>query len=113
MTGIDHVYCKHYYPVAAVVHGLYSVRVPDKANFAPTIVGRLHCMVQRVIGHFEVALRSQSLTDTRRKEIQEWEARVHDHRATVDDVAIIEKTLTNAVVLKDIAGEDIYNSGKD
>ena len=89
LTGIDHVYFKHYYPVAAVVHGLYLVREPDKANLASMMVGRLHGMVQRVIGHFEFALRSQSLTDTRRKETQEWEARVHDHGATVNDVGMI------------------------
>ena len=48
---------------------------------------------RRVIGHFEVTLRGQRLTDIRRKKIQEWEVRVHDygHGAIVDDVAILEK----------------------
>ena len=43
--------------------------------------------------HFEVALRGQRLTDIRRKKIQEWEVRVHNHGAIVDDVAILEKRL--------------------
>ena len=83
LTAIDHVYYQNYYTVAAVVYGLNPIREPDQANLVPMRVGRLHCMAQRVIGHFQFALRGQRLTDIRRKKIQEWEARVHDHGATV------------------------------
>ena len=52
------------------------------------------------------------LTPTRRQKIQEWEEGVHKSGATVEDVADLEKILKRAIVLRDIAGEDIYNSGK-
>lgn len=42
----------------------------------------------------------------------EWEERVHETGATVDDVADLEKILKKAIILQDIAGEDIYNSSK-
>lgn len=32
--------------------------------------------------------------------------------ATVDDVAVLEKILKRAIILKDIAGENIYKIGK-
>ncbi|MEW8688960.1 MAG: hypothetical protein AB2556_24340, partial [Candidatus Thiodiazotropha sp.] len=67
---------------------------------------------QRVVEHFEGALRGQGLTQTRRQKIQEWEGRVHADGATVYEVADLEKILKRAIVLKDIAGEDIYNSGR-
>ena len=41
-----------------------------------------------------------------------WEERVHESGATVDDVAELENILKRAIVLRDIAGEDIYNSRK-
>ena len=69
-------------------------------------------MAQRVMEHFERALRGQGLTPIRRQKIQEWEQRVHMTGATVDDVADLEKILKRAIILRDIAGEDIYNSGK-
>ena len=78
-TGIDHVYYKDYYPVTAEVYGMYPIREPDQANLAPIRVGRLRCMAEREIGHFEVTLRDQRLTDIKRTKIQEWKARVHDH----------------------------------
>ena len=62
--------------------------------------------------HFEGALRGQGLTPTWRQKIQEWEERVHETGASVDDVAELEKILKRAIILRDIAGEDIYNSGK-
>ena len=69
-------------------------------------------MAQRVVEHFEGVLRGQGLTPTRRKKIQGWEERVHESGATVDDVAELENILKRAIVLRDIAGEDIYNSRK-
>ena len=57
-------------------------------------------------------MRGQGLTPTRRQKIQEWEERVRDTGATVDDVAKLEKILKRTVILKDIAGKDAYNSGK-
>ncbi|MEW8689351.1 MAG: hypothetical protein AB2556_26305, partial [Candidatus Thiodiazotropha sp.] len=61
---------------------------------------------------FEGALRGQGLTPTRRHKIQEWEERVHRGGATRDDVAELEQVLKKSIVLRDIAGEDIFNSGK-
>ena len=69
-------------------------------------------MAQRVVKHFEGALRGQGLTPTWRHKIQEWEEKVHETGATVDDVAELEKILKRAIILRDIAGEDILNSGK-
>ena len=68
-------------------------------------------MAQRVVEHFEGALRGHGLTPTRRLKIQEWEARVHETGATVQDVARLEKILKKPGILRNIAGEDIYNSG--
>ena len=84
----------------------------DPANLAPLRDGDLNCMAQRVVEHFEGVLRGQGLTPTRRQKIQGWEERVHESGATVDDVAELEKILKRAIVLRDIAGVDIYNSGK-
>ena len=69
-------------------------------------------MAQRVVEHFEGALRGQGLTPTRRRKLQDWKRRVHETGASVDDVAELEKILKRAIILRDIAGEDIYNSGK-
>ena len=69
-------------------------------------------MVQRVVKHFEGVLRGQELTPGRRQKIQGREERFHESGATVDDVAELEKILKRAIVLRDIVGEDIYNSGK-
>ena len=66
----------------------------------------------RVVEHFEGTLRGQGLTPTRRQKIQEWEERVHETGASVDNVAELETILKRAIILRDIAGEDIYNSGK-
>ena len=74
--------------------------------------GDLNFVAQRIVEHFEGALRGQGLTPTRRRKIQEWEARVHETGATVQDVVRLEKILEKAIVLKDIAGEDIYNCCK-
>ena len=112
LTGIDSVFYQNAYPVTAVVYGLYPVRDPDPANLAPFRDGDLNCLVQRVVEHFEGALRGQGLTPTRRHKIQEWEEKVHETGATVDDVAELEKILKRAIILRDIAGEDILNSGK-
>ena len=108
LTGIDSVF----YPVTAVVYGLYPVRDPDPANLAPLRDGDLNCVAQRVVEHFEGTLRGQGLTPTGRQKIQEWEERVHETGASVDEVAELEKILKRAIILRDIAGEDIYNSGK-
>lgn len=65
-----------------------------------------------MVEHFKGALRRQGLTDIRRQKIQEWEAKVNEPGATVEDVAGLEKIRKRAIILKDIAGEGIYNSGK-
>ena len=61
-------------------------------------------MAQRVVDHFKGALTGPK--------IQEWENGVHEGGATVDDVAELERILKRAIILRGIAGEDIYNTGK-
>jgi len=112
LTGIDSVFYQNAYPVTTVAYGLYPVRDPDPANLAPLRDGDLNCVARRVVEHFEAASRGQGLTATRRQKIAEWEERVHETGATVDDVAELERILKRAIILRDIAGEDIYNSGK-
>ena len=112
LTGIDSVFYQNAYPVTAVVCDLYPIRDPDPANLAPLRDGDLNCVTQRVVEHFEGALRGQGLTPTRRHKIQEWEERVHETGATVSAVAELEKILKRAIILRDIAGEYIFYSGK-
>ncbi|MEW8689417.1 MAG: hypothetical protein AB2556_26635, partial [Candidatus Thiodiazotropha sp.] len=57
-------------------------------------------------------LRGQGLTPTRRHKIQEWEERVRRGGATVDGAAELEKILKRAIILRNIAGENIHDSGK-
>ncbi|MEW8688955.1 MAG: hypothetical protein AB2556_24310, partial [Candidatus Thiodiazotropha sp.] len=112
LTGVDKVFYRNAYPVTAVAYGLYPIRDPDPANLAPLRDGDFNCVAQRVVEHFEGALRGQGLTPARRQKIREWEERVHRGGATIDDVAELEKILKRAIILRDIAGEDIFNSGK-
>ncbi|MEW8688841.1 MAG: hypothetical protein AB2556_23735, partial [Candidatus Thiodiazotropha sp.] len=111
LTGIDRVCYQNTYPVTAVAYGHNPIRDPDPANLAPLRNGDLNCVAQRSVEHFEGALRGQGLMPTRRQKIHEWEGRVHTDGATVYDMAELEKIL-RAIILKDIAGEDIYNSGR-
>ncbi|MEW8688341.1 MAG: hypothetical protein AB2556_21220 [Candidatus Thiodiazotropha sp.] len=104
-SGIDRVFYQNAYPVSAVAYGLYPIRDPDLANLGPLRDGRLNCVAQRVVG----ALRGQGLTRTRRRKIQEWEERGWATRKGVDE---LEQVLKKSIVLRDIAGEDIFNSGK-
>ena len=112
LTGIDSVFYQNAYPVTAFAYGLYPNRDPDPAKLAPLRDGDFNCVAQRVVEHFEGVLRGQGFTPTRWQKIQGWEERVHESGATVDDVAELEKILKRAIVLRDIAGEDIYDSGK-
>ena len=112
LTGIDRPYFENAYPVTAVVYGLYSLRDPDPANLAPLRDGDLNCVAQRVVEHFDGALRGHGLTPIRRQKIMEWEEKVGETRATVEDVVCLEKILKRAIILRDIAGENMYNSGK-
>ena len=112
MEGIDRLYYANAYPVSAVVYGLYPIREPDEENLDPMRDGDLNCVTQRVIKHFEGAQRGQGLTPARRMKIAQWEARVHDDGATLQDVASLEKILKRAVIVRDITGADLYNSGK-
>jgi len=112
LTGIDGIYYKNAYPVTGVVYGLYPIEEAHPTKLAPMKDGDYNCVAQRVVEHFENTTRGQGLTNNRRQKIQMWEERVHDTGATVDDVAELEKILKRAIILKDIAGEEIYNSGK-
>ena len=104
------MFCQNAYPDTAVVYGLFPVRDPDPANLASLRDGDLNCVAQRVVEHFEGALIGQGLTPARRQNIREWEERVHETGAKV--VAELEKIHWRPIVLRDIAGEDIFNRGK-
>ena len=112
LTGIDSVFYQNAYPVTAVAYGLYPIRDPDPANLAPVRDGDLICVAERVVEHFEGALRGHGLTPTRRQKLKEWEERVHKSGATVNNVAELEKILKRAIILRDIAGENNYYSSK-
>ena len=112
LEGIDRLYYANAYRVSAVVYGLYPIREPDEENLDPMRDGDLNCVAQRVIKLFEGAQRGQGLTPARREKIAQWEARVHDDGATLQDVAELEKILKRAVIVRDITGADLYNSGK-
>ena len=109
LEGIDRLYYANAYPVSAVVYGLYPIREPDEKNLDPMRDGDLNCVAQRVVKHFEGA---QGLTPAGRQKIEEWEARVHEAGSTLQDVAGLEKLLKRAVIVRDITGADLYNSGK-
>ena len=49
---------------------------------------------------------------TRCQKIKKWEDRVHITGATVNNVAELEKILKQDIILRDIAGEEIFNSRK-
>jgi len=74
--------------------------------------GDFNCVAQRVVEHFDSAIRGQGLTTIRRQKIKRWEENVHKTGATIEDVAKLESCLKRAIILRDIVGEDIYNSGK-
>ena len=112
LTGINSVFYQNASPTTTVVYGLYLLRDPDPANLALLKDGDINCVARRVVEHFEGALRGQGLMPAWRQKIQEWEERVRETGASVDNVAGLEKSLKQAIVLRDIAGEDIYNSGK-
>ena len=112
LTRIDSVFYHNAYSVTAVFYGLYPIRDPDPANLSPLRDGDLNCVAQRVVEHFEGALRGQGLTPTRRRKVQDWERRVRETGASVGAVAELERILKRAIILRDIAGEDIFNSGK-
>ena len=93
LTGIDLVHYQNAYPVTAVVYRLYPIRDPDPANLAPLRNGDFNCVARRAVEHLEGAMRGQGLTPIQRQRIQEWEERVHETSATIDDVAELEKVL--------------------
>ncbi|MEW8687813.1 MAG: hypothetical protein AB2556_18535 [Candidatus Thiodiazotropha sp.] len=110
LTGNDRVFCQNAYPVSTVAYVLYLMRDTDPANLAPLGDGNLNCVAQRVVEHIEGALRGQGLLPARCQKIQEWEERVHRGGATVDDVAELERIFKRAIILRDIAGENIYDT---
>ena len=112
LEAIDCLYYVNAYSVTAVIYGLYPIRDPNTRNLEPMPDGDLNCVTQRVIEHFEGTQRRQGLTLARHQKIAKWEARVHDDGATLQDVAGLEKILKRAVIVRDITGADLYNSGK-
>ena len=109
---MDRLYFQNAYPVSEVVYGLYPIREPNPANLAPMRAGALNYVAQRVVEHFEGPQRGQGLTPVRRQKVKVWEERVHDTGAMVGDVTELEKILKCAIVIRDIAGEDIFTLGK-
>ena len=57
LAEIDSLYYQNAYPVTAVVYGLYPLRDPNPENLAPLKDGDLNCVAQRVVEHFDGALR--------------------------------------------------------
>ena len=112
LEGMDRLYFQNAYQVSAVVYGLYPIRAPDERNLNPMRDGDLNCVARRVIEHFEGALRGQGLTPKRHQKIEEWKGRVHKGGATLQDVSALETILKRAIIVRDIAGADLYNSGK-
>ena len=112
LEGIDRLYYADAYPVSAVVYGLYPIREPNKENLEPIRDGDLNCVGRHIIEHFEATKRGQGLIPARRQKITKWEALVHNGGATLQDVTGLEKILKRAIVVCDITGADLYNSGK-
>ena len=111
LVGIDGHYYKKAYPVSAVVYGLYPIHKPNQNNLAPMREGDLNCVAQRVIEHFKGAQRGGGLTPARCVKIADWEATVHEPGASLQDVSGLEKILKRPITVRDVAGEDLYNSG--
>ena len=112
LEGIDRLYYANAYPVSAVIYGLYPIREPNEENLEAMRDGDLNCVARRVIEHFEASKRGQGLTPARRQKITKWEALVHNGGATLQDFAGLKKILKRAIVVHDITGADLYNSGK-
>ena len=112
LIGVESPYFKNAYPVTAIAYGLYLVQEPDPDNLEPLRVGKLNCVAQRVMEFYNASVRGFGLTQVRSNKIHSWEAEVHDTGASIDDVADLEKTLKHPIILKDITGETIFNSGK-
>ena len=112
LVGIDRLYYANAYPVSAVVYGLYPIREPDQNNLAPMREGYFHFVAQRVIEHFEKAQKGLGMTEARGNKIKAWEVNVRNSGATLVDVSNLEKILRRAIIVRDIAGVDLLNSGK-
>ena len=112
LEGIDRLYYTNAYPVSVVVYGLYPIREPHGKNLDPMRAGDLNCVARRVIKHFKGAQRCQGLTPARREKIAQWEARVHEAGATLQDVAGLETIFKRSIIVCDITGADLFNSGK-
>ena len=112
LVGIDRFYYANAYPVSAVVYGLYPIREPDQNNLAPMREGYFHFVAQRVIEHFENAQKGLGMTEARGNKIKAWEVNVRNSGATLVDVSNLEKILRRAIIVRDIAGVDLLNSGK-
>ena len=112
LTGIGKVFYQNAYPITAAVYSLYPIRDPDPTDLAALRHGDLNCVAQRVQEYFQGALRGEGLTSARRQKIQEWEERAHETGAIVDDVAGLERILKRSIILRDVTGGHIYNSGK-
>ena len=62
--------------------------------------------------HFKNAIEGQGLTAARVRAIEAWEQRVHETGAAIEEVAVLENILKRVIIIRDIAGEGIFNSGK-
>lgn len=112
LTGIDKVYYRGAYPHSVVVYGLYKINKPDIKKLRPMKQGDLNCVAQRVIEHYDGLLRGNGLTENRKSKIKEWEQEVHDSGASIESVSKLETILKRSIIIKDIIGQSIYDSGK-
>lgn len=111
LVGIDTLYYQAAYPMSAVIYGLYPIRAPNAANLAPMRAGDLNCVARVAIAHLETSKRG-NLTDATREKIRDWEAGVHDTGARLQDLAGLEMAIRRGIVVRDIAGETLHDSGK-
>jgi len=107
LTGINSVFYQNAYPVTTVVYGLYPVSDPDPANLVPVRDGDRNSVAQRVMEHFESALRGQGLTPKRRQKIQDWKEGVHETGATIEPLFCEILLARMSTILTNIRGKTL------
>ena len=74
--------------------------------------GSINCVAQCVIDYFKESTRGDGLTEARKEKINKWEEQVHEHGATIKDLKKLESFIERSIIVKDITGRDLYNTGK-
>lgn len=112
LVGIDEQYYDPTYPASAVVYGFTRVVPPGQAPLMPMRVGDYNCVAMRLREHYNKKLRGGGLTTNRASALDEWEERVREPGATLEDVGRLETKLKQGIRLVDISSGVIYDSGK-